>query len=191
MNDHPVSIAQALAGFEVVAPSCDLSSVKTESRRDWRQRGRRRGRATDRVARIGGVIEDGDTHLFAGDLAGVIAPVRGLAPQLLFAHQPFRVGDVGKRPCPLAARGAGGCRKRRPFHREVTWSSAVRVRPHRNSATWDRKEGHHEGFGEDRVFAFNIGPFEVAVRNLASCRSSLRRFLEVHAPRPLRCRSAK
>src|SRR3954453_21433732 len=47
-----------------------------------------------RVAGIIRVIEDGDADLFPVDLAGIIAPRRGLSPELLLADETLGVGDV-------------------------------------------------------------------------------------------------
>src|ERR1035441_2436106 len=95
VDDHAIAVAQALARFE--GHGAVLRFVVGERREAPWIGGEETvgaGVPAHRVAGISGVIEDGDAQLFAGDLAGIIAPVGRLAPDLLFAYQPIGVGDV-------------------------------------------------------------------------------------------------
>src|SRR5450759_2927960 len=96
VDDYAIAVAQALAGFD--GRGAVLRFVIGEHGEAPRIGGEEAvgaGVPAHRVAGIPGVIEDGDADLFAVDLAGVIAPVRRLAPELLLTDESFGVGDVG------------------------------------------------------------------------------------------------
>src|ERR1035441_614076 len=86
VDDHAIAVAQAFARIEghgavlrfVIGEGGEAPWIGGEESVGA-------GVPAHGVAGIPGVIEDGDAQLFAGDLAGIIAPVGRLAPDLLFA----------------------------------------------------------------------------------------------------------
>src|ERR1035437_7265844 len=84
VNDDAIAVAQALTGLD--GHGAVLRFVIGEDGEAPRVGGEEAvgaGVPALGVAGIVGMIEDGDAELFAVDLAGIIAPRRGLAPELL------------------------------------------------------------------------------------------------------------
>src|ERR1039457_1467997 len=161
-DDYAIAVAQALTRFDGhSAVMRFVVSERGEAPRIDSEEAVGAGVPTARVAGIRGVIEDGDAQLLARDLAGIIAPVRRLAPELLLAHQPFRVGDV-RNALILLQQGAQADAE------GAVLAIAERNRDQRGEGDVQVEiaqlgigvEGHHAGFGEERVVAFHIGPFE-------------------------------
>src|ERR1022692_2879640 len=162
VDDHAIAVAQAFARLEghgavlrfVVGEGGEAPWIGGEEAVGA-------GVPTHRVAGIRRVIEDGDAQLFARDLAGIIAPVGRLAPDLLFAHQPFRVGDV-RDALILLQQGAqadaeGAVLAIAEGNRDERGERDVQVEI---AQLGIGIEGHHPGFGEEGVVAFHVGPFE-------------------------------
>src|SRR5260370_33901892 len=86
VNDYAIAVVQRGAGFN--GHRAVLRFVSGEDGEAPRVGGEEAIGArvpAHRVARIFGMIEDGNADLFTVDLARIIAPRRGLAPELLFA----------------------------------------------------------------------------------------------------------
>ena len=95
VDDQPVSESQALARLHgnrpvlrfIVGKRCQAKRIGGEQSIPAHVPARG-------VMGVGGVVEDRDPHLLAGDLAGIVAPVRRHAPSLLLASLALRVDNV-------------------------------------------------------------------------------------------------